>query len=176
MSFQTSDIWNDHSSEMYFFCLKKVQNEDIAKEVLQNTFFKIHKNINQLKSPSQSRSWAFQILRNEIINYHREGLPQDDHEDLSALSSDEFKDQFCCFERFINELPPHYKTAITLVYIKGKKQEEAADIIGISLANMKARIRRAKDILKKRFSECCQFSFNDKGELVGESNCAHCED
>ncbi|MDN6280646.1 MAG: sigma-70 family RNA polymerase sigma factor [Psychroflexus sp.] len=175
MSQQTSDIWNDYSSEMYFFCLKKVQNEDIAKEVLQNTFFKIHDKLNQLKSPSQVRSWAFQILRNEIINYYRQDLPKDDHTELSALSSDDFKEQFCCFERFIDELPTHYKTAITLVYIKGHQQAEAAEIIGISLSNLKARVRRAKSILKKRFNECCQFSFNDKGELIGDSDCAHCE-
>ena len=81
----------------------------------------------------------------------------------------------CCFDKFINDLPPPYKEVIEIVYIKGKKQKEAASILGITLMNVKVRIKRAKDILKKNFNECCKYSFNANGDLIGESNCNICE-
>ena len=74
----------------------------------------------------------------------------------------------------INELPEIYKEVIELVYIDGKKQKDAAKHLGISLENVKARIRRAKDMLKKKFKECCKYESNKKGKLIGAPNCSKC--
>lgn len=89
-------------------------------------------------------------------------------------SGTEKNEAYCCFDNFINELPLIYKEPIELVYIKGKKQQQVAEILDISLANVKARIRRAKGILKKNFSECCKYEFDKNGSLIGEADCSKC--
>lgn len=61
-----------------------------------------------------------------------------------------------------------------MVYIKGLKQKDVAIELNISLENTKARIRRAKDILKQKFKECCKYEFDKAGKLTGESNCSVC--
>jgi RNA polymerase sigma-70 factor (ECF subfamily) len=72
-------------------------------------------------------------------------------------------------------LPEIYRHVIELIYIKGLKQKEVARKLEISLENVKVRIKRAKDILKQKFSECCNYEFDKKGNLIGESNCAICK-
>lgn len=171
---ETQQIWQEYSSTLYFFILKRVKNETEANDILQNTFLKIHDKGYQLKQPHKAKAWAFQIARNEIANFYKKenkfttALPEV-HEPLP-----EKNDPFCCFDTFINELPSSYKETIELVYIKGKKQEESAEILGISLANLKARIRRSKNILKEKFIECCNYQFNKNGKLIGEPDCPKC--
>ena len=176
MEMKTTEIWNKYNSEVYFFILKKVKDTDITNEILQNSFLKIHQNLGTLKNPQKVRAWMFQIVRNEIANYFqskRKGVQPLDGQ-IPSIAEKNFQD-FCCFDRFINDLPSSYNEVIELVYFKGKTQAQVAEITGLSLANIKARVRRAKGILIQNFNECCRFSINEEGKLVGESNCGHCQ-
>lgn len=171
----TNQLWNKYNGEAYFFILKKVRNAESANDILQNSFLKIHQKLYQLQDEEKAKSWVFQIIRNEIANFfNRESKYVGIFNNLKDDNSADIE-RFCCFDRFINELPGNYLEVIDLVYIQGKKQQEAATKLNISLANVKARIRRAKSILKQNFKDCCKFEINDEGDLVGTSNCAYCE-
>ena len=170
----TQELFSNLSDSIYFFILKRVKNKSIANDILQNTFFKVHKNLHQLKEEEKAKTWVFQIARNEIANYYSQEATYAYSFTEEQQTDAESYQTVCCFDRFINELPPTYKKVIELVYIDGKKQHEAAEIIEISLANVKVRIRRAKAILKENFSACCKYEFDKKGNLVGEPDCAAC--
>ncbi|MEL6639087.1 MAG: sigma-70 family RNA polymerase sigma factor [Bacteroidota bacterium] len=170
----TQDIWNTFNEELYFFILKKVKDKNVANDIFQNTFLKIHKNRSKLREVGKVKAWVFQIARNETANYfnvesnHLEQVDTDE-----AIFPEEY--QFvCCFDRLINDLPPIYREVIELVYIEGHKQKEVATTLGISLENTKARVRRAKEILKQKFRDCCKYELDEKGKLTGESNCSIC--
>ena len=171
---ETQQIWKDHSNELFFFILKKVKDKVIAKDILQNTFLKIHSNLASVKHEKKLRAWSFQIARNEIANYfNNESVYVEKFNTKEEIASSDYK-ELCCFDTFINDLPESYRTVVELVYIKGKKQKEASEVLGISLENTKARLRRAKAMLKLKFNECCRFELDNKGKLVGESNCPKC--
>jgi len=171
---ETQKIWNRFNEEVYFFVLKKVKNETAANDIFQNTFLKIHKNLHQLKEEEKVKAWVFQITRNEIANHFKNEskyiAPIKENDTVIS----EKNEAYCCFDKFINDLPTIYREPVELVYLKGKKQQEAAEILNISLANVKARIRRSKDILKEKFSECCKYEFDKNGSLIGEPNCQKC--
>ncbi|MCG2420285.1 sigma-70 family RNA polymerase sigma factor [Aequorivita sp. F47161] len=171
---ETEKIWNAFNEELYFFILKKVRNETAAGDIFQNTFLKIHKNLEQIKDEEKVKAWVFQIARNEIANYFKS-----ESKYVAPVAKEEVvvlekSDALCCFDKFINDLPDIYKKTVELVYIEGKKQDEAAQILDVSLANVKARIRRSKDILKEKFSLCCKYEFDENGSLVGEADCSKC--
>ena len=153
-SLSTSTIWEEYFSELYFFTLKRVKQRDDAKEIIQNTFVKIHANLHQLKEEALVRPWIFQITRNEIVNFYV---------------------NFCCFDQLVDELPEPYRAVVDMVFFKGHKQNEVAKELGISLPNVKARIRRAKALLKQRFATCCNYEINTEGKLIGEPDCPRCD-
>ncbi|MDX1362988.1 sigma-70 family RNA polymerase sigma factor [Arenibacter latericius] len=171
---ETATIWSKYNVQMYFFILKKVHNQDATNDILQNTFLKIHQNIHQLKQQDKAKSWAFQIVRNEIHDYFNKSNKTIQDLNPSPVDQPESYSDFCCFDRFLENLPEEYKSVMTMVYIKGMKQKDAASELGISLANVKARIRRAKSVLIKKFNECCKYELNLEGKLVGESDCSLC--
>jgi RNA polymerase sigma-70 factor (ECF subfamily) len=170
----TEKIWNAFNEELYFFILKRVKNETSTGDIFQNTFLKIHKNLQQVKDERKIKAWVFQIARNEIADYFKKEskyiAPIEEVEEVFTNKNE----AYCCFDKFLNDLPAIYKETVELVYTKGKKQNEAAQILDISLANVKARIRRSKDILKEKFSQCCKYEFDKNGDLVGEADCSTC--
>ncbi len=177
MKLKTIDIWNEFRNDIYFFILKRLKNRDDALEILQNSFVKIHNNLGQLKNLSKRKPWVFQIVRNEIINYFNRNKPV---EELKGKEIDTFEDRgdfadLCCLDRFLEGLPERYRDVINLVYVVGRTQQQAADEMGISLANAKARIHRGKGMLIEKFNSCCKFKLDENGKLSGESNCIACQ-
>lgn len=171
---KTQKIWNDFNDELYFFILKKVKNKDVANDIFQNTFLKIHNNLPNLKKEEKARAWVFQIARNEIFNHFNKESIYVDKLGTTKETSFEKQEYICCFDKFINDLPEIYKQVIELIYIKGQKQKDVAKELDISIENVKVRIKRAKNILKKKFNECCKYEFDKNGKLIGESNCSIC--
>ena len=171
---ETKNLWDNFNEEVYFFILKKVKDKDVTIDIFQNTFLKIHINLSNLNKEEKARAWVFQIARNEIINHFNKETLYVENLDTNKEVSAEKYEHICCFDKFINDLPEIYKQVIELIYIKGQKQKDVAKELEISLENVKARIKRAKDILKKKFNECCKYEFDKNGKLIGESNCSIC--
>ena len=170
MSLSTTEIWKKFYTDLYFFTLKKVKNIEATKDILQNSFAKIHANRNALRQETKVKPWVFQITRNEIANFHRTGKVPNRIPSVNTTSNN----GPCCFDRFVDELPEIYKTVMLPIYFHGKKQTEVAKDLGISLPNVKARIRRAKIILKEQFIACCKYNLNKRGQLIGEPDCMIC--
>lgn len=171
---KTKEIWDRFGNSLFLFIFKKVKNDDLAKDILQTTYLKIHKNLHLLKNPEKVKPWVFRIAENEIKNYYKE-VPINvvNFQDFTEVEQ-EVQWKTGCFDRLINELPQNYKTVIELVYFNGFKQNEAAQMLGISYENVKARIRRAKETLKYKLRKCCGYQLNENGMLTGESNCYCC--
>ncbi|MDX5478836.1 MAG: sigma-70 family RNA polymerase sigma factor [Cyclobacteriaceae bacterium] len=171
---ETKEIWDRFGNSLFLFIFKKVNNADLAKDILQTTFLKIHKNLYLLKNQKKVKPWIFRIADNEIKNlYKKATLNVVNFQDFAEVEQ-EIQGWTCCFDRFINELPDHYKEIIDLVYVRGLKQKKVAEISGISLENVKARIKRSKELLKHKFKDCCGYQLNKKGMLIGESDCPIC--
>lgn len=173
-SLRIEAIWEAQASHLYFFILKRVHDVTIAQDVVQNTFLKAHGSLGTVHKPVKIKAWLFQIARNELANYYRDPNTNISNTELAPIADVSAKDDFCCFERFIEELPDKYQKVIKLVYLEGKTNSEAANTLNLSLANIKARIRRAKGILKQRFQDCCSYKTNESDQLVGEPDCAVC--
>ncbi|MEM9867313.1 MAG: sigma-70 family RNA polymerase sigma factor [Bacteroidota bacterium] len=174
MDLTTEGVWRELGPNLYLFIQKRVGDAAVAKDIFQNTFLKVHEHLEKLQDTAKIKPWVFQIARNELINHYRGSSSHVDlNEQIQPQLSPEDID-FCCFDRFLNELPKDYQKTVTLVYIEGKTNSEAANTLGISLANVKARIRRVKKILIHRFQECCLYKTNELGKLVGKPDCGRC--
>lgn len=170
----TEKIWEIYNESVYLFILKRVKNKQVANDIFQNTFLKIHNHLPSLKDDSKIKAWVFQIARNEINNhFNTESHYVKNNNTHYETDGSEFQ-AVCCFDKLIHDLPDKYREVIELVYVKGYKQKEVAISLGISLENTKARVRRAKILLKEKFKACCNYEVNQNGKLVGEPNCSTC--
>lgn len=176
---ETAAIWNQFSEILKRYIYSKVKNKEIAKDLLQEVFVKIHLNNDKIKKTESLKSWVYTITHHVIIDYFKsqskpipafEVIEFDDNPPHSAEN---------CLLPLINNLPEKYKEALLLSEINGKKQAEVATILNISLPGAKSRVQRGRRLLQQGFIDCCNYSLNSDGLLIGEhkekENCKVCK-
>ena len=161
-----------YESRVYNFFVKMCNDQNIAEDMMQETFINVYKNLKHFKGNSKFSTWMFQIAINNCLIHKRknqtEVLGLDDNryvvepifqiKTIDAWQFDpailyekkELKDKL---NESLQKLPSIYRSVFVLKDIEGFKAQEIAEILSISLANVKARILRARFMLKDLLSE-----------------------
>lgn len=168
-------IWNSFNKDLYRFILSRVKDSDAAKDILQDSFIKIQKNISSLKKEKSLKFWIYRITYNSIIDYFRKknydlNEFNDNYELPDSPEKHDLNDKTSelaeCVIPFINKLPAIYKEALTLTELKNYSQLELAEHLGISYSGAKSRVQRAKVKLKELFEDCCNISYDKYGNIM----------
>lgn len=145
-----------------------VGNEDDRKDVLQNIFIKVYKNLNGFDQSLSFSSWIYRIAHNEAISWYRktharpEGHLVGDSEDVLALlssSEDNAEKQFDItvnaeeINRALQALDEKYRDALILRFFEHKEYEEISDILKIPPGTVGTLIYRGKQELKKKLEK-----------------------
>lgn len=164
---ETKEIWERYSSELRGYLTAKTGNKELAEDVLQEVFVKVHVNKSQLKSAAKLRSWLYRIATNTLNDFFRkkEYLPP-----VLLKQENEVPEHSAenCLLPLIEEMPDKYRQALLLSEIEELKQDQVAKILGISVSGAKSRIQRGRKLLQEGYMHCCNYSLNEKGLLVGE--------
>lgn len=167
---ETKNVWEEFSRELLRFITSKTGDADLAKDLLQEVFIKVHLKIPPLKNRQQIRSWLYRVSGNTVTDYYRSKI--------STTSLPEMKEEEetepthtaeNCLMPLINELPEIYQQALLLSEIYNMKQGKVAEILGISISGTKSRIQRGRKLLQEGYINCCSYSLNKQGKLVGEA-------
>jgi len=137
-----------------------LRDTSYAKDVLQESFVKIFKNINRFninKAPIEK--WAAKIVVNTCFNFNdrvigftKETFEAGQHDvAYTSTVSHELTDEHLLF--ILKQLPKGYFEVFNLFVIDEYKHEEIAKILGISEVLSRKRLSRAKEWLKKNINE-----------------------
>lgn len=171
MKTEIEAIWLDLNGELYKFIYSRVNDEHVAKDILQEVFYKIQLNINQLKNTSKLTSWVYQITRNSIIDYFRKSKKKNDSiENLDFPESEnndlDYSKLSECINQKVEALSEKYKQAIVLTAFKNYSQKELAEKLKISYSGTKSRIQKAREILKEDVLNCPRVESDTSGKLI----------
>lgn len=164
-------LWSEWNTNLKQFILKRVSDESLADDVLQEVFFKIHSRIHTLKDIRKLQGWIFQITRNTIIDHYRrkktmaqlpESLGEFDSEDSSGI----MEKLTPCIEAMVEELPEKYRQAVIMTAYEGLTQKEMSERLGISVPGAKSRVQRARERLKIELLECCHIELDTFGKII----------
>jgi RNA polymerase sigma-70 factor (ECF subfamily) len=173
-SISTERIWELLSAKLRSFLLRRVSDEQVAEDLLQETFVRIHKKLAEVEDVQRITPWVFQIARNLVVDhYRRKSLDataiaddlesqEDEEEHLNELVAG-------WLPPMVAELPEAYRDAVELYELKGVSQREIADQLGISLSGAKSRVQRGRAQLKKLLFDCCSFEQDRHGNVIGFS-------
>ena len=71
-----------------------------------------------------------------------------------------------CVRPLVQQLPPTYRDALTLVEFDGVPQVEVASRLGISVSGMKSRVQRGRSMLRDGLLACCEVSRSATGGVL----------
>ena len=173
MALDTAAAWEEFSGALRGFIFKQVSDEDIADDILQDTFIKIHQHLGQLKDESKLRSWLYQLTRNTIMDYFRQRrftveLPEETEHlpDNAELSEEISRDLAPCVKALMARLPAKDSQAIELTEFDGMTQKELSEKLEMSFSGAKSRVQRAKGKMKNLLQECCTFELDRRGNIL----------
>jgi len=167
----TTIIWESFKNELFGFILSRVHDQNAAKDILQDVFFKIHSNIDKLRDEQKVSSWVYQISRNTIIDHYRSNSKNIISNDLTVeqnveLPIEEARDFEKCMLGFIDELPDNDKEILQKTAIEGLSQKDYARQYGLSYTATKSRVQRARKKLKELFLSCCNVVTDSYGNII----------
>jgi RNA polymerase sigma-70 factor (ECF subfamily) len=169
----TERIWQDYHNQLLSFIRRRVNDADMAEDILQDVFVKIHSRLDTLARSERVQNWLYRIARNAVIDHYRtrkqtEPLPAD----LPQMEPDDeaWRELERCVAPMIEMLPDRYRDAVMMSEIEGLPMKEVAARLGLSLAGAKSRVQRGRQMLRQVFLDCCRFEFDCRGKLVDWSN------
>ena len=170
----TEAIWTHLSADLRRFIRRRVPDDHVADDLLQETFVRVHRNIGTLQEADRLAAWVYRIARNVIHDHHRKATrgvvaladadPVDDADDGQARC------RGCDWlDEMIRSLPEGYREAVQLAEIEGLSQQEVAERLGLSPSGGKSRIQRGRAMLKDALEQCCHFEFDGRGNMMDYS-------
>lgn len=172
-----------YTAELYSWAYHKVSDNELAKDIVQDTFLAAAEKIKSFKGESTPKTWLFSILNHKIIDQYREKINQPvsiDKEQLSSFFDDkgtwrtekrprdwqedeknllDDNDFLEILEKCLEDLPHKWKISIKLKYLSEKSSEIICQELDIVPTNLWQMIHRAKIKLR----ECVEYNwFNNE--------------
>src|SRR5687768_14277295 len=147
--------WNNVQSELKGFVYKRVKDKALTEDIVHDVFLKVQAKILQVKESDKLFGWIYQITRNTITDHFRKNSKSINPKDIDWESSPpNFND---CVTSAINELiptlPDKYRIPLEMTELQNMSQIEVAEKLGLNYTTAKARVQRARRMLKERLDE-----------------------
>jgi len=137
-----------YKERLYWHIRKIVISHDDADDVLQNTFIKVFRGIDNFKKESKLYSWMYRIATNESITFINKRAKEKNtdiseikQELISCLQSDEWftGDEIqLILQEAIARLPKKQQLVFNMKYFDNMKYNEISDILKTSVGGLKS--------------------------------------
>ena len=162
------ELTERHRASVYHIVYKIVRDGETANDLVQETFMKAFASLASYRPEYRFSTWLYKIAANCSIDYLRKkrirALSLDRHLDGESGSREieiadysyhperdlERKEQRFSIEEAIESLPQKYREVIIYRHKDDKSYEEIADLLDMPIGTVKARIFRARELLKKK--------------------------
>ncbi len=170
------EIVGRYGNRVYGFALRITKDANDAEEVFQEVFLILARKLDTFRGESKFSSWLYRITVNTSYMYlrsqkkHESNLsldsyaPYDEggtlmgkimHKDWSSRPDIIIynKEALKIIDESINQLPESYRLVFHLRDIEGLTNEEAADVLELTIPAVKSRLHRARLFLRDKLSD-----------------------
>ena len=168
--------WNNVQSELKGFVYKRVKDKALTEDIVHDVFLKVQSKIHQVKESDKLFGWIYQITRNTITDHFRKNSKAINPKDIDWESSPpNFND---CVSNAIKELipglPDKYRIPLEMTELQNMSQLEVAEKLGLNYTTAKARVQRARQMLRKKMEEILIVKTDGYGNVILCRDRGHC--
>ncbi len=149
-------LYQRYSKAMYNTCLRMLNNETEAEDILQESFIEAFKNLDSFEYRTSFGGWMKTICINRCINQlKKRKINWVDIEKVQDYNETEDGDrdeneialQVASVKKAIMKLPDGYRTVLILYLLEGYDHEEIAAILNVAQSTTRSQLVRAKQKL-----------------------------
>lgn len=152
-------VYDLYYDKLYFYCLKFVKSEDLARELLQDIFVKFWTNREKINPDLSLNAYLYKIARNHSLDWLKK-TARDQQLKEALMSSMTFvhsqvEDNLVYAEydaaanEAIRRLPSQRRVIFQLSRNDGMSYKEIAEALGISKHTVKVQIFRASKAVRE---------------------------
>jgi len=149
-------LYEKYAAKMFGFCLRYSNSRSDAQDLLQDGFIKVFDSIATLKEASQLEGWMSRIFINLAMSKFRKSSRGpvmveviDVLDDSEEVSIDDEPMDVNAVLNCLMALPEKYRVVLNLYAIDKLSHKEISETVGISIANSKSLLFRARVMLKE---------------------------
>ncbi len=152
------ELMERYQRRTYWIAHNMVGGYDTAREISQEAFVRVFRNISRFDLKKNFYTWLYQIVVNLCIDHMRKvshsrtvdievvgGVADPHRNPAQAGEKTELRRRVIVT---LDRLPPKYKAVLTLRDIQGFSCEEIAEIVGCTNATVRWRLHRARKLFR----------------------------
>lgn len=154
------DLLAPHADAVYRYALRLTRNATAAQDLMQETLLRGWQSRGKLRAAGAARVWLLRIATNVHRDQCRSGRTTEplvaEPADGAAVAVSGRLDQRECVERALaalDELPPRQRQVMHLVTIEQLTQEQAAEVLGITVDALKSSLSQARRQMRERLKD-----------------------
>ena len=153
---RTTELMTRYGTDIKRFCLLQLRDASQTEDAAQDVFIKAWRALSTFRGDSSEKTWLLHIAANTCRDYQRTGWfrfmdRRVTPEDMERGTAFEFPDD--SLSKAITELPALLRQAVTLRYFEELSIREMTQVLGVSEATAKRRIRKANVLLRQSLKE-----------------------
>ena len=153
-----------------------VRDENDAREIVQDAFLRVYRNIGRFKGSSSFFTWLYRIVSNLAIDLMRKPVrreaelfdnPQiaEDADAFPFVSSSAGADPMGMVRRreiaeriqeALDALPPYHRAVIVMREVEGMSYQQMAEAMQVSKGTIMSRLFHARQKLQRALADCYQ--------------------
>lgn len=149
-------LYEHYGDTLFGVANKVVRDEELAQDVLQESFVKIWKKSDSYDaSKAKLFTWLFRITRNTAIDKLRSVNTKADKEiqmdvsDVYNLGVETTRPEFMDVRENLEKIDDKYQIVLEALFFQGMTQQEASEELDIPLGTIKSRLKIGLRELKK---------------------------
>jgi len=169
-----SAAWQTFLERLRRYVAKRVPSGS-RDDVVGDIMLRLVQHQQKLEASDKPLAWITRVAANVVTDYHRRRASEE--RAMTAYVSDPSTSAYVdedsassdlanCILPLIEQLPPRYRDALTLVEIEHLSQKATAAKLGLSLSGIKSRVQRGRSKLKETILRCCAVELDQRGEVM----------
>ncbi|MEO6522844.1 MAG: sigma-70 family RNA polymerase sigma factor [Mucilaginibacter sp.] len=153
------EIYVKYSPQIFRVCMGYTNDVELAKDLVQETFISVWKNLSSFRNQSLISTWIYRIATNNClraIEKSKRVVTTELPLNLAEVKEEHPEEKLHFLYNCIAQLEETDRIIISLV-LEDVPQAEIASIVGLSPANVRVKIHRIKEKLSIKFKAYGKF-------------------
>ena len=146
------DLFTRFRNYLVLFAMRRIDQLDAAEDIVQETFITVWENKKIYNSYQGLKAYLYELVQNKCTNYlkHKQvsfvkTTGEETEGDYNLMQEEIYRELYMA----VRELPEKCQKVFEL-HLEGKKNDEIAEILGISVLTVKSHKQNAIHILKEK--------------------------
>lgn len=154
-------LYEAYYGKMMSVCLRYSSDREEARDILNEGFMKVYKNLHLYEPQRPLEVWIKRIIINTAIDHYRKNKKEPYHVDIDQAYSEADHNNVSPIQQIsaaeiielIKELSPGYRTVFNLYVIEGYSHNEIAEMLNINIGTSKSNLAKARQRLQELIKE-----------------------